>query len=80
MPEKFIARLQRIQNCLARVITKATRFSRSLPILKRIHKICAIIFRTLKDNQPAYLVTYLHNRNAQNIYAPQFQILFLFVV
>ena len=54
MPEKDIARLQRVQNCLARVVTKAPRFSRSVPILKRLHwlpvkfrihsKICAIIF------------------------------------
>ena len=53
MPEKDIARLQRVQNCLARVVTKAPRFSRSVPILKRLHwlpvkfrihfKICAII-------------------------------------
>ena len=54
MPEKDIARLQRVQNCLARVVTKAPRFSRSIPILKRLHwlpvkfrihfKICAITF------------------------------------
>ena len=64
MSEKDIARLQRVQNCLARV-TKAPRFIRSLPILKRLHwlpvkfrihfKICAITSRTLKDSQPAYL-------------------------
>ena len=58
MPEKDIARLQRVQNCFARVVTKAPRFSRSVPILKRLHwlpvkfrihfKICAITFRNLK--------------------------------
>ena len=58
IPEKDIARLQRVQNCLARVVTNAPRFSRSIPILKRLHwlpvkfrihfKICAITFRTLK--------------------------------
>ena len=63
MPEKDIARLQRVQNCLARVVTKALGFSCSVPILKRLHwlpvkfriqfKICKITFRTLKDNQPA---------------------------
>ena len=51
MPEKYIARLQR---CLARVVTKTPRFSRSVLILKRLHwllvkfrihfKICAITF------------------------------------
>ena len=69
MPEKDIARLERVQNCLARVVNKAPRFSRSVPILKRLHmlpvkfrihfKICAITFRTLKDNQPAYLADLL---------------------
>ena len=69
MPEKDIARLQRVQNCLASVVTKAPRFSRSTPILKRLQwlpvkfrihfKICTISFRTLKDNQPAYLADLL---------------------
>ena len=69
MPEKDIARLQRVQNCLARVVTNAPRFSRFVPILKRLHwlpvkfrihfKICAITFRTLKENQPAYLADLL---------------------
>ena len=65
MPEKDIARLQRVQNCPARVVTKAPLFSRFVPILKQLHwlpvkfrihfKICTITFGTLKDNQPAYL-------------------------
>ena len=33
IPEKDIARLQRVQNCLARLVTKAPRFSRSTHIL-----------------------------------------------
>ena len=37
MPEKDIARLQHVQNFLARVVTNAPRFSRSVPILKRLH-------------------------------------------
>ena len=69
IPVRDIARLQRVQNCLARVVTKAPRFSRSTPILKQLHwlpvksrihfKICTITFRTLKDNQPAYLADLL---------------------
>ena len=69
MPEKDIARLQRVQNCLASVVIKAPRFSRSVPMLKWLHwlpvkfrihfKICAITFRTLKENQPAYLADLL---------------------
>ena len=90
MPEKDIARLQRVQNCLARVGTKAPRFSRSVPILKRLHwlpprfhihfKICAITFRTLKGNQPAYLADllarpkcskYLRSTNSNRFAAPR---------
>ena len=69
MPEKDIARLQRVKNCLARVVTKAPRFSRPVPILKQLHwlpvkfrihfKICAIIFRSLGNSQPAYLADLL---------------------
>ena len=72
-----IARLQSVQNCLARVVTKAPRFNRFVPILKRLHwlpvkfriyfKICSITFRTLKDNQPAYIWHDLLCRNSQNI-------------
>ena len=86
MPEKDITGLQRVQNCLARVVTKAPRFGRSVPILKRLHwlsvkfrihlKICAITFRTLKENQPAYLADllarpkcskYLRSTNSNNL-------------
>ena len=87
MPEKDITLLQRVQNCRARVVTKAPRFSYSIPIIKRLHwlpvkfrihfKICTITFRTLKYNQPAYLADlgpYLLVRNTQNIYAPQIQL------
>ena len=69
MSEKDIAKSQRVQKCLARVVTKAPRFSCSVPILKQLHwlpvkfrihlKKCAIAFRTLKDNQPAYLADLL---------------------
>ena len=67
--EKDIAKLQRIQNCLARVVTKAPRFSSSVPLLKSLHwlpvnfcihfKICTITFRALTDNQPGYLTELL---------------------
>ena len=36
MSEKDIAKLQHVQNCLARVVTKAPRFSRSVSILKQL--------------------------------------------
>ena len=90
MPEKEIARLQRVQNCLARVVTNAPRFSRSIPILKLLHwlpvkfrihfKICAITFRTLRENQPAYLADllvrpkcskYLRSTNSNRFVVPR---------
>ena len=39
IPEKEIAKLQRVKNCLARVVTKTPRFSSSVPIiiLTRLH-------------------------------------------
>ena len=36
MSEKDIAKLQHVQNCIARVVTKAPRFSRSVSILKQL--------------------------------------------
>ena len=51
IPEKDIARLQRVQNCLAREVTTAPRFSRSTPVLKRLHR--------LPVNQPTYLADLL---------------------
>ena len=77
IPEKDIARLQRVQNCLARVVTNAPRFSHSTPILKRLHwlpvkfrihfKICTITFLTLKPilkrNNLRIWLTYLLIRN-----------------
>ena len=90
LPEKDIARLQCVQNCLARVVTNAPRFSRFVPILKRLHwlpvkfsihfKICTITFRTLKENQPAYLADllvrpkcpkYLRSTNSNRFVAPR---------
>ena len=86
----WMTRLQRVQNCLARVVTKAPRFSRSVPILKRLHwlpvkfrihfKICAITFRTLKENQPSYLADllvrpkcskYLRSTNSNRFVVPR---------
>ena len=62
---KDIAKLQRVQNCLARVVTRSPRFSRSVPLLKSLHwlpvhyriifKICTIAYQALSSTQPAYL-------------------------
>ena len=90
MPENDIARLQRVQNCLARVVAKASRVSRSVPILKQLHwlllkfqvKISTITFRITKDSQPAYSplgvrrckTATLFYLSGRNIYAPQIKI------
>ena len=90
MQEKDIATFQRVRNCLARVVTKAPRFSRSVPVLKQLHwlpvkfrihfKICAIIFRTLRNSQPAYLADllvrpkcskYLRSTNSDRFVVPR---------
>ena len=94
MPEKDIARLLIlcVQNCLARVVSKPPRFSLSVPILKRLHlllvkfrinfKIFTMTFRTLKDNQPAYLAdllvrpkcsTYLRSTNSNSLLFPVYK-------
>ena len=62
---KDITKLQRVKNCLARVVTRSPRFSRSVPLLKSLHwlpvryriifKICTITYQALSTKQPAYL-------------------------
>ena len=57
IPTKDLQKLQRVQNCLARVVTKAPRFSRSIPLLKSLQwisiefriqfKICTFVFSCL---------------------------------
>ena len=72
------------------MVTKVPLFSRSVPILKRIHwlpvkfrihfKICAITFRTLKENQPVYpaallvrpkISKYLRSTNSNRFVVPR---------
>ena len=65
-----LSKLQREQNCLARVIRKTSRFSPSLPLLKQLHwppvvyritfKLATVTQRTLSTQQPTYLVNLLH--------------------
>ena len=62
---KDIAKLQRVQNCLARVVTRSPLFSRSVPLLKSLHwlpvhyriifKIYTIAYQALSSTQSAYL-------------------------
>ena len=64
---KDILKLQRVQNCLARVFTRSSLslFSHSVPLLKSLHwlpvryrifiKICTITYQALSSKQPTYL-------------------------
>ena len=76
IPAKDLHKLQRVQNCLARVVTKAPRFSLSIPLLKSLHwlpikfkiqfKICTFVFRCLNDGQPSYLSSLLFSADLQS--------------
>ena len=69
LPDRDIERLQRLQNCLARVVCKASRFSRSKPLLNFLHwlpvkyrtglcfNLCTITL--LIFQQPIYIFNYL---------------------
>ena len=60
-----LAKLQRVQNRLARVVTKSPPFTHSVPLLCSLHwlpvkfrvdfKICLLTYKTLSEKQPVYL-------------------------
>ena len=62
-----LSKLQRVQNCLARVVLRAPRFSRSLPLLKQLQwlpvnyrikfKLSTLTYRALAIYQPPYLAS-----------------------
>ena len=62
-----------MQNCLARVVLRAPRFSPSLPLLKQLHwlpvnyrikfKLSTLTYRALAVHQPPYLASLLHFSN-----------------
>ena len=62
---KDTLKIQRVQNCLSRVVTQSIRFSHSLPLLKSLNwlrvryriifKLCTITYQALSSKQPAYL-------------------------
>ena len=68
-----LSKLKRVQNCLARVILRAPRFSPSLPLLTQLHwlpvnyrikfKLCTLTFRALAIHQPPNLASLLHFSN-----------------
>ena len=68
-----LSKLQRVQNCLARVVLRAPRISPSLPLLKQLHwlpvnyriqfKLSTLTYRALAIHQPPYLASLLHFSN-----------------
>ena len=60
-----LAKLQRVQNRLARVVTKSPPFTRSVPLLRSLQwlpekvrvdfKICLLTYKTLSEKHPVYL-------------------------
>ena len=71
--KRDLAKLQRVHNCLARVVLRAPRFSPSLPLLKQLHwlpvsyrinfKLSTLAYRALSTQQPPYLASLLHLSN-----------------
>ena len=68
-----LSKLQRVQNCLSRVVQRAPRFSPSLPLLKQLcwlpvnyrikFKLSTLTYRILAMHQPPYLASLLHFSN-----------------
>jgi hypothetical protein len=66
---KDLLKLQRVQNCLARVVTKSGRFASSAPLRRSLHwlpissrvqfKINFLTYKVLSTEQPSYLLDLL---------------------
>ena len=65
LPRTYVSKLQRVQNSLARVITRAPKFASSKPLLIRLHwlpvvmgidfKIACMTYKAVHMNQPPLL-------------------------
>ena len=68
--EKYKTSLQRVQNCLARVVTRSSRLLESTPLLKSLHwlpnksrikfKLNLLTYKALFMGTPSYLSDLLH--------------------
>ena len=73
IPKVHLDRMQRVQNSLARVVTKSTRFTSSKPLLKRLHwlpiasridfKIATLTYKAVHLKQPPSLAKHLKLKN-----------------
>ena len=69
LPEYQINKLQKVQNCCARLVFNASYYSSASELLKRLHwlpikfriiyKVCLIVHKTLKYKEPVYLAEML---------------------
>ncbi len=69
-------KLQRIQNSIARAITKTPKYDHIRPVLKNLHwlpvehriefKTCLLVFKTLQSEQPQYLKPMLGHPKKQH--------------
>ena len=80
IPKKYLNKLQRVQNSLARVVTKTSRFTSSAPLLAKLHwlpvtsridfKLACITYKAIHKNQPPSLsesiVIRSSNKNTRN--------------
>ena len=65
IPHREINKVQSVQNCLARVVTRSPRFCCVTPLLKSLHwfpvqfrikyKICTLTYKVIHSCQPVYL-------------------------
>ena len=65
IPNREINKVQSVQNCLARVVTRSPRFCSVTPLLKSLHwlpvqfrtkhKICTLTYKVIHSCQPVYL-------------------------
>lgn len=65
LPDKQISKLQRIQNCAARILTKTKKTDHITPVLRNLHwlpihkriiyKILLLTFKTVSGSAPSYL-------------------------
>jgi hypothetical protein len=65
LPQQVLAKLQRVQNCAARVITRTSRMDHITPVLNELHwlrvkerieyKVILLTFKCLTKSAPSYL-------------------------
>ena len=82
-----ISKLQRVQNCLARVVTRSPRFSHSELFLKSLHwllvryriilKICTVTYQAHSSKQPAYISLLTPTRKHRQLRSSNSNVLFV---